>query len=217
MCERKPLGRCASSIAKQKVSLTLKETKIVGKLNELYATGSNMNVLQLVEKELIEVRLKKAKNDIDFYSSSTGQEHFRLAQNQRRVLTEEENLNRLNGLSRRVWQNTFAKKLFQLEEAHGNQTESLHNAEYSAQLMLHSLTYELEAKKALLSQKQQLLRNPELHPESKRDIETKIRKIQLDTIVTEMNIADTNAYLTDNHKRFESLILGKIYRAEQHA
>jgi hypothetical protein len=215
MCNRKPLGRCASAIESTRASLILKESEAVSNIIYLKQNNADTALLTQAEEKLSRIKKDQLKNEIDFYASQEGQEKFRNFIDARE-LNKQENENRILGISRKTWQVTFSKKLFDIENSLLDKAEAVHYASNAAKLMLSSLDYEHTAKLALIARSQETLKNPQLNSLHKQSITEKIHRLTNELLVTELNISDTKAYLNSANKKFNSLIQGFIYTEPQH-
>jgi hypothetical protein len=201
MCKRKPLGRCASELKRNLQILETRKEKIKKQIQQAndFTTKQNLhNELQQVEKEII-------FNTIDFASTNKTQKELKEAKESNQIHKEDNNL-RLLGFTRKTWQETFAKKLFELENARTDKAESLHAAANSAESMLNFLEYEHEAKTGIINQNKKDLKDPTLTDKEKQTKKDRIEQYSKELILIEMNMRDTKLYLKENSKQFNQII-----------
>lgn len=215
MCNRKPLGRCASAIESTRASLIAKEEILTKNISYLKMKKADPQLIIRTETKLQQIKKDQFKNEIDFYASIEGQEKFNNASHYNPLSTQD-NAHRVLGISRKTWQITFSKKLFELENSSPDKAEGLHYAAASAKHMLSVLEYEYNAKLSLIETHRESLKNPQLTVVQKTTIQEKVNKLNSESYVTELNIADTHAYLNYSEKKFNSLIQGFLYTEPQH-
>lgn len=199
MCNRKPLGRCAKHIEEAQKALEIKRNHC----NTLLQ-NCTLSQTQELQKNLQEINKQYVKNVIDLYSTTKNQQRCEQLKKNNIITTEEEKYRKL-GFSRRTWQKTFAKKLAIIEKSSNDRSEGLYHASTSAKGMLNLLEYELAAKQAIIHKTTKELKNPHLPPQTIQKINSKIEFFAEEILITEMNIADTQAYISENKKQFEKM------------